>query len=242
MTNTTIHHLPEEERPREKLLSLGPENLSNVELLALIIGSGTRDESALRLGERVLTKACDLQSEEEGAEGKNALYRLSKISLKDLREIKGIGEAKAATILSAMEIAKRISYSKGPSLVQLNSPGKVVDFVFGQLNMAEVEEFVLICLNTKKEVTSCHRLSKGTLNYTVVHPRDVFRLSIEKGAHSVILVHNHPSGHVEPSKEDFILTRRLVETGDLVGIPVLDHIILGGSNYYSFLEEGKMEG
>ncbi|KGF10721.1 hypothetical protein HMPREF1633_09055 [Tissierellia bacterium S5-A11] len=234
----TILNLPEEERPREKLLTYGADRLSNVELIAILLGSGTQKESALRLAEKILTKCQDMEALDSKAV--SGLSRLSRISLKSLKEIKGVGDAKAASILAAMELAKRVSFSQEPMKYKLNSPLKVADFVLGQMSWASVEEFVLLCLNTKKELISVHRMTKGTINYTVVHPRDVFKHCLDCGAHSVILVHNHPSGDVTPSQEDIHLTQRLKQVGDLVGIPVVDHLIVGGKRYYSFLEEGKL--
>lgn len=234
----TILHLPKEERPRERLLTYGPENLTNRELLAILLGSGTQKESALGLAERILAKCNTIHQGEKDTS--SVLYQLSQIDLNTLEEIKGIGDAKAATILASMELAKRVSFTDKPIKYKLNSPLKVADFVLGQLNCGLVEEFVLLCLNTKKELINVHRLSKGTLDYTVVHPRDVFRHCLASSAHSVILVHNHPSGDVTPSKEDIALTKRLRQVGDLIGIPVIDHLIVGGSQYYSFLEKGEM--
>ena len=227
-----VKEMPDQDRPQEKLLAHGPEVLTNAELIALIIRTGSKDESSIAVAQRLLQSLYSIPDQE-----KSVLGYLACASLKDLKKNKGIGPAKAAMILAAVELGKRMHTSTTFDRIKVDSPEKAASFVMGTLRFYQVEEFVVLLLNTKKEVIGIEYISKGTVDYTVVHPREVFGVALEKSAHSMILVHNHPTGHVTPSVEDRRLTKRLRDCGDLLGIPVLDHIIIGNGVYYSFLEE-----
>lgn len=232
----SVKEMPDCDRPQEKILQIGPKALSNAELIALIIRTGTREDSAIALAQRLLNSLYSVPGEEE-----SVLSRLASVSLNDLMKVKGIKEAKASMILAAVELGKRMHTATIFERKKVTSPREAASFVMGTLRFSQVEEFAVLLLNTKKEVTGIEYISKGTVDCTVVHPREVFGVAVEKSAHSIILVHNHPTGDVTPSREDRMLTRRLREGGELLGIPVLDHIIIGDGEYYSFLEQDHWE-
>ncbi|MDO5713647.1 MAG: DNA repair protein RadC [Tissierellia bacterium] len=232
----TVKEMPDEDRPQEKLLIQGPEVLTNAELIALIIRTGTKKESSISLAQKLINSLHKVPGEE-----KSALSQLAYVTLQDLKKVEGIGDAKASMILAAIELGKRMHTMTTFDRIKVTSPEKAASFVMGTLRFSQVEEFVVLLLNTKKEVCGIEYISKGTVDCTVVHPREVFGVAVEKSAHSIILVHNHPTGDVNPSREDKLLTKRLREGGELLGIPVLDHIIIGNGVYYSFLEENCWE-
>lgn len=223
--NFTIKELPETERPREKLYKQGPESLSNEELLAIIIRTGSRTETSIQISKKVLSR------------DNRGLVYLRDTTLQELMETKGIGECKAAQILAAIEIGKRINHYTALEKVKINQPGTVADLFMDEMRYLQKEHFRIVLLDTKNQIISSEEISIGTLNASIVHPRDVFKIAIKRNANSIILIHNHPSGDPTPSKEDINITNRLVEVGDLVGIKVLDHIIIGDSNYISFKEK-----
>ncbi len=220
-----IKELPETERPREKLYNHGPESLSNEELLAIIIRTGSRTESAIELSKRVLSR------------DNRGLVYLRDTTLQELMENKGIGECKASQILAAIEIGKRINRKTAVDRVRINQPATVSDLFMDEMRYLQKEHFRIILLDTKNQIISMEEISIGTLNASIVHPRDVFKIAIKRNSNSIILIHNHPSGDPTPSKEDINITNRLLEVGDLVGIKVLDHIIIGDNNYISFKEK-----
>lgn len=221
----TIKELPETERPREKLYNNGPESLSNEELLAIIIRTGSRTESSVELSKKVLS-----------IDSRGLVY-LRDTTLEELMEVKGIGKCKAAQILSAIEIGKRINHHMACEKVKINQPATVANLFMDEMRYLQKEHFRIILLDTKNQIIAKEEISIGTLNASIVHPRDVFKIAIKRNANSMILIHNHPSGDPTPSKEDIGITNRLIEVGDLVGIKVLDHIIIGDSNYISFKEK-----
>ncbi len=220
----TIKDLPISERPREKLYSYGPESLSNVELLAIIIRTGHKEDTAIDLAQRIL------------AMDNRGLAHLLDTTVEQLMEIKGIGECKAAQILAAVEIGKRLNRWGAHDKIRVNSPIVLVNILMDEMRFLTKEYFKIAILDTKNQVIAVENISIGTLNASIVHPRDVFRAAIKKNANSIILVHNHPSGDPHPSNEDINITRRLVDVGELVGIKVLDHIIIGDNRYISFKE------
>lgn len=222
--SVTIKELPEEERPREKMIRFGAAQLSNSELLALLIGAGTRDASALALADRILSL------EQAG------LSFLADCTPEELAGVDGIGPARACRIAAAAELGKRIAGSAGGRRTTLGGPADVAACFMEDLRHRKKEVFRVLCLNTKNELLSMEDVSVGNLNSSIVHPREVFRAAVKKGAASVILLHNHPSGHPDPSRNDIDVTRRLSETGVLLGIPVLDHIIIGDGVYTSLKE------
>lgn len=220
-----IKIMPEEERPREKLILYGVSSLSNPELLAILLQSGFKNESALTLGSRVLSM---------NIQGINSLVD---VTVEELKEIKGIGNAKASQIIAAIEFGKRITLSKANILGKVSSPQMVADYFERELMHLKKEKFISVFLNTKNMITSYETISIGSLNASIVHPREVFNRAIRKSAASIILIHNHPSGNPKPSNEDKSITKRLCEVGRIVGIQVLDHIIISSGGYFSFKEQ-----
>lgn len=221
----TIKDLPLSERPREKLYSYGPESLSNAELLAIIIRTGHKKETAIDLAQKVLNM--DMKG----------LAHLSEVRLEQLKKIKGIGDCKAAQILAAIEIGKRLNRWGAHDKIKVNSPMILANLVMDEMRFLNQEHFNIALLDTKNQILAIENISIGTLNASIVHPRDVFNVAITKSANSIILIHNHPSGDPEPSNEDINITHRLTEVGNLIGIKVLDHIIIGDNRYVSFKEK-----
>lgn len=223
-----IQNMVISERPRERIINKGINTLSNSELLAVVLQSGFKDESAIVLGQKVI------QILDHG------LQDLSFTTYEELIAIKGIGPAKACQILSAIELGKRVSLEKRPMLGKINSPSTVVEFFQNQLRHLNKEEFIVVFLNTKNIISSYEVISIGSLNASVVHPREVFNRAIKKSAAAILLVHNHPSGNPTPSKEDEAITKRLSEVGQIIGIRVLDHLIISDDQYFSFKEMEMM--
>lgn len=220
----TIKELPVTERPREKLYTHGPETLSNEELIAIIIRTGSRTESAVELGKNILRR-----------DNRGLIY-LRDTTLQELMEIKGIGECKAAQILAAIELGKRINFFHALDKVKINKPSTIADLFMDEMRYLQKEHFRIVLLDTKNQIIVTEEISVGTLNASIVHPRDVFKVAIKRNANSIILIHNHPSGDPSPSNEDISITNRLIDVGNLVGIKVLDHIVIGDSKYISFKE------
>ncbi len=223
--NITIKDLPEDERPREKMLKHGAGNVSNAELLAIIIRTGTRTASAVKLAEQILARVSNLRD-------------LPLLTIEELTEIKGVGDAKGVQIKAALELGARIASSFRQDTHTISSPKDAADVMMEQMRFYQKEYFKVILLNTKNQLMSAETISIGSLNSSIVHPREIFSVSIKKGCASIILVHNHPSGDPTPSKEDIEVTNRLVEAGNIIGIEVIDHIIIGEGKYYSFREGG----
>lgn len=216
-----IKYLPESERPVEKLGKYGVESLSNNEILAVIINSGTVDKSAINLADEII---CRLS---------NDISDLKGITLSELMEIKGIGETKAARILAAVELHRRLTKVGQCSNGYISNDDDVAALVMEELRHEKKEHFLAVLLTTKGQVIEIDKVSMGELSSTVVHPREVFKMAIKRSAASVILVHNHPSGDPTPSQEDIKTTVRLVECGILLGIRVLDHVIIGDGRHTS---------
>ena len=221
----TIKDLPLSERPREKLISHGVEALSNAELLALIIKVGNLEETAVEVAQKILS-----------IDNRGIAY-LSDVSLEELMEVKGIGESKASQILAAIEIGKRLNRVGPQDKVKVSSPIVLVNLLMDEMRYLCKEYFKIAILDTKNQILAIENISIGTLNASIVHPRDVFKIAIKRNANSIILVHNHPSGDPNPSNEDISITNRLIDAGNLIGIKVLDHIIIGDNKYISFKEK-----
>jgi DNA repair protein RadC len=219
----TIKSLPEEVRPRERMREAGPGALSSAELLAIILGSGWREESALDLAHHLLQIP-------------RGLRFLAEASYDDLCGVKGIGPAKAAQIKAAVELGKRLSCLGQGLRPTIRSPQDVCSFVMEEMCYLDREHFRVVILNTKNQVLAVETVSVGSLNSSLVHPREVFKPAVLKSAAAVILLHNHPSGDATPSGEDLEITRRLAEAGKLIGIEVLDHIIIGDHVFTSLKE------
>lgn len=220
-----IKDLPSNERPREKLLKLGVENLTNSELLAIILRTGSRNENVVNLCNRVITVGG----------GINGLLNLS---LYELQNINGVGEAKAMQIIAMSEFARRFNSFNSEKELRVKCPRDLAEYLMPKMNNLKKEYFKLIMLNTKNMVISIKDISIGSLNSSIVHPREVFLEAIRQSSASVILCHNHPSGDPMPSNEDIGITKRLIECGKLLGIEVLDHVIIGDKTYISLKEKG----
>ncbi len=221
----TIKDLPLSERPREKLRKYSSKALSNAELLAIIIRTGNKRHTAIEVAQRVLSI------------DKLGLSFLSDCTLEQLTQIEGIGICKAAQILSAVELGKRISVSNIENKIKVTSPLDITNLLMEEMKYLKKEYFKIVMLDTKNKIISIKNVSIGSLNSSIVHPREVYKEAIKRSSASIILVHNHPSGDPTPSKEDINITKRLVECGNILGIKVLDHIILGRNRYISLKEE-----
>ncbi len=228
MTNTImLRDLPREERPRERMLRSGAEALSHAELLAILLVTGTRQESALMVAQRLLGQT-------------DGLRKLADMEIEELIGIKGIGPAKAVQLKAAIELGRRMAASRVGDRVIIRSPRDAAELLAEQLRYLQKEHFVCLFLNTKNQVIAQETLSIGSLNASIVHPREVFRAAIKYGSASIVCAHNHPSGDPAPSPEDIAITKRLVESGRIVGIDVLDHIVVGDGHFISLKEQGMM--
>jgi DNA repair protein RadC len=217
----TVHDLPLGERPRERLLKLGSEALSAQEILAVILGRGVKGESVMVTSQKLLSRFGNLKG-------------ITDASVEELTQTRGIGPAKAAQIKAALELSKRLEADVGEELKPvLKSPEDVIAVVRSQLKGKKKEHFLILCLDTRNRLIKRRPVSIGSLDTSIVHPREVFKEAISSSAASVIFVHNHPSGDPEPSKEDVELTKRLSKAGEIIGIDVLDHIIVCDRNYLS---------
>lgn len=221
--------LPADDRPREKLIEHGPDILSNSELLAILIRTGTTQRSALDIA-RELT------------DNDGLYYNIAKArSVADLSKIKGLGPAKAATILAAVELGRRVASAEPQKKSRFSSPEACVNFLMPRLRYERHEKFVVMLLDSKNQLIKLQQISEGSLNASVVHPREVFAPAILHQAACVLAAHNHPSGDPAPSREDRQLTNVLKETGMVMGIPLLDHIVIGDGRYFSFRENGYLD-
>ncbi|WP_058302213.1 RadC family protein [Gorillibacterium timonense] len=225
--HTTLREAPPDEQPREKMLDLGPDSLSNAELLAILLRTGTARETAVGLAGRILKESGSLGS-------------LVEMSIEQLTTIKGIGPAKAVQIKAGIELGKRLARTSIRDEIIIRSPKDVADFLMEDMRYLQKEHFVCLFLNTKNRVIARETLSMGSLNASIVHPREVFLAAIKRSSASIICVHNHPSGDPTPSPEDIELTDRLKEAGDIIGIDVLDHIVLGDRTFVSLKEKGYL--
>lgn len=226
---TKIKDIPAHDRPIERLIHNGASALSLEELLAILIKTGTKDESAKMIASNILSRL-------------KSVNDLEKLTLEDFVSIKGIGYTKAATLLAAIELSKRLK--RGIETIkhlQITNAEIVYTYYHSLLQTRSQEHFYCLYLDSQKKVLESKLLFLGTLNYSMVHPREVFLEAYTNHAVSIICVHNHPSGNPNPSRQDIELTKRLVEIGSLMGISIDDHIIIGRNSYYSFFEEGKLE-
>ena len=224
-TSFTLRDVPEQDRPRERMLRSGASSLSDAELLAVLLRTGTIQESAVTLAHKVLKEA-------------DGLRNIPDLSVTEMTKIKGIGETKALQIHAGIELGRRLALSVRGVLPVVRSPGDAAALLMEDLRYLQKEHFVCLFLNTKNQVTAKETLSMGSLNASLVHPREVFRAAIKRGSASLICAHNHPSGDPEPSREDIALTNRLVEAGNIIGIDVLDHLIIGDGIFISLKERG----
>ncbi|WP_414046178.1 RadC family protein [Macrococcus equi] len=215
------------DKPRERLMIYGADKLTNQELLSLIIGSGVRDESVYKVSDNLLGQV-------------DSIKALRYLTLQELTQIKGIGERKAATILAVIELAKRMHTHSMEEKIRIKSPQCVAELLMERMRYLTQEHFIILMLNTKNVVIHEQTVFIGSLNASIIHPREIFKEAIKRSAANIIAVHNHPSGCAEPSYEDIEVTRRLVNVGELIGIDLIDHIIIGDGEFISIKERGQL--
>ncbi len=223
-----IKALPEYERPMEKCLSIGVERLTNSELIALLINSGTREKSAVALAEEIL------------AQDRSGIGYLRESSVQERMNIKGIGSSKAARIMAAVELGKRIASTPVHKGMKIQDDEDVAKLFMEEMRGLKKEVFKAVLLDSKGGVISVETVSVGELSSTIVHPREVFSQAVRKSAAAIVFVHNHPSGEPMPSGEDIATTNRLIECGELLGIRVVDHLVIGDGQYMSLRAMGKI--
>jgi len=222
-----LRDVPREDRPRERMMIDGAEALSDAELLAILLRTGTRNESAINLASRILRES-------------GGLRQLVDMTISELTRIRGVGPAKAVQLRAGIELGRRLARRAASDRPAIRKPEDAAKLVMEDLRSELKEHFVCLFLNTKNQVLARETLSVGTLNASLVHPREVFRAAIKRGSASIICLHNHPSGDPTPSPEDIALTRRLHEAGSLIGIDVLDHIVIGDGRFVSLKEQGYL--
>lgn len=222
-----IRDFPQDERPRERLIQSGAASLSNQELLAILLRTGTKSESVLQLSNRLLTSF-------------DGLNLLKDASLEEITKTKGIGLAKAVQIMAAVELGRRIGNLAFDDRYSIRSPEDGANYVMNDMRFLAQEHFVCLYLNTKNQVLHKQTIFIGSLNASIVHPREVFKEAFRRSAASIICVHNHPSGDPTPSREDIEVTKRLVECGHIIGIDILDHLIIGEKKFISLKEKGYL--
>lgn len=230
MKYKSIKKWPEDERPRERLLKFGAEGLSTAQLLAIILRTGGRDKSALELARELLLHFKSMKEMEDA-------------SVAEFSKIKGMGTAKIAQLKAAFELGRRLLQNKDSNLSKMPSfknSKEVYEYYRPKFYGLKKERFLCVMLDAKNRVFKETVVSDGTLTYSPVHPREVFRSAIKEAAVSVLFIHNHPSGDPTPSRDDISITQRLIKTGEIVGISVLDHIIVGDGRYLSLMEKGYL--
>ncbi|WP_414697927.1 RadC family protein [Peptacetobacter sp. AB845] len=225
--NEKIRYSVKDEFPREKMLKDGVKSLSNAELIAVLLRTGSKNKSVMELADELL------KVDNEG------IRFLKSASIEELCEIDGIGVSKASLIKAALELGVRIAESEVVRY-QVKNPWDIYKYYMESMRYLKEEIFKTVLLNTKNEIITDIDVSHGTLNSSLVHPREVFKNAIKKSANKIILIHNHPSGNVEPSTEDINITNRLIECGKIIGIEIIDHIIIGDGIYFSFKESRKI--
>jgi DNA repair protein RadC len=224
MNNVTISELPESERPREKMFKRGPKSLSNAELLAIILRTGIKNQSALSLAYKILSQY-------------NGLRFLANTTVEELSQIDGIGLAKATQLMAAAELGKRISQYGAEDDTYIKCPKDAADILMEDMRYLNKEHMKVILLNIKCKVISIEEISVGSLSSSLAHPREIFIPAIKKSSAAIIMAHNHPSGDPQPSKDDIELTKRIYEAGRILGIELYDHIIIGNGIYVSLKEK-----
>jgi len=226
--HVTIRNWAEDDRPREKLMLKGRHSMSDAELLAILIGSGTRHESAVDLAKNILRLAHDNMAE------------LSKLTIADLIKVKGIGQARAVTILAALELGRRRNESEVLVRDKIKTSRDAYEIFRSTIGDRPYEEFWIILLNRANKVLKKCNISEGGISGTVVDPKKIFKISLDNHASSIILGHNHPSGVVTPSEADCRITKKIVDAGAMLEVTVLDHLIIGEDSYYSFADDGAL--
>ena len=215
------------DRPRERLVRQGASSLSNQELIAILLRTGTKQESVLHLANRVLNYFEQIQE-------------LKHASIEEITAVKGIGQAKAVQLLAAVELGKRLSQQKTDEKFTIRSPKDAATYLMQDMTSLNQEHFVALFLNVKNQILHKQTIFIGSLNASIVHPREIFREAVKRSAASIICAHNHPSGNPAPSTEDIDVTKRLYEAGVIMGIELLDHVIIGDHQFISLKEKGYM--
>lgn len=221
----SIQHIPEEERPRERLLRYGAESLTNVELIAILLGSGTKGTNVLQIAQQLVGKFGNM-------------HQIAEATISELCAIKGLGPAKALQLKAAVNLGLRASRKAIPMKYKVDVPLHAYNLVREELSTEKRELLIVILKDIKNYVINHQIVSIGTLSETLVHPREVFNPAIRHNASSLIVIHNHPSGDPTPSQEDIDMTKTLIQAGRLIGIPVHDHLIIGHQNYLSLRKYG----
>jgi DNA repair protein RadC len=223
-----VKDLPIDDRPREKLLLRGAQSLTDAELLAILLRTGTKGKSVIHMAQEIISKETNLA-------------KLAVKSSAELIKTTGIGKDKAATLLAAFEISRRIlSQTKWFSTKKITSPSDIAEIFIPLLRDEVKEQFLVVCLSSANKIIRYERISVGNLNSSIVHPREIFKVAIENNSASIILIHNHPSENTEPSSEDIAITKKLVEAGKMMDIPIFDHLIIAGNSYTSLVERRLM--
>ncbi len=224
MNKIKIKDIPISERPIERLIKYGSFSISNEELISIIIKSGTNEYNVKELSQIILNKIGKIEE-------------LKNVTINNLTNIKGMGLVKSASLIAAIELGKRVYYEKDKSNLKLNNTDIIFDYFKDIFLKEKQENFYVLFLNTKMRLITYKLLFKGTINTSLVHPREIFKEALLESAYAIIIMHNHPSGDPLPSDEDIELTNKLIEIGKIMSIPVLDHIIFGKDKYYSFYKE-----
>lgn len=225
--SSAVREMPQEDRPRERLARLGPEALRDAELIAVLFRTGTRELGAVALAECVVRHFGDLRA-------------LARASIEELQQVKGLGSVKAIEIKAALELGMRLAAHTDRDRVKIRSAQDVADLLMVRFKHCETEQFKCLLMNTKHEVLKIVEVSQGGLDGTTAMPRDVFRQAVREGAGAAIVCHNHPSGDPEPSRDDLLLTQRLLQAGEVLGVSLLDHVIFGDDRYVSLKERNLM--
>ncbi|WP_018131532.1 RadC family protein [Effusibacillus pohliae] len=225
VTRVPVRDLPTEDRPRERLLRDGAISLSNAELLAILLRTGSNGQSVIGLAEQLLSRF-------------GGLRPLMEADIRELVDIQGMGPAKAIQIQAAIELGKRIARLTREPVTVIRNPQDVADLLMDRLRFEKKEHFIVIHMDIKNQVMAQEIASIGSLDTSIVHPREIFKSALKKSSASIICVHNHPSGDPTPSREDILVTRRLAEVGQILGIELLDHVVIGEHRFVSMKEEG----
>ena len=227
LSTLMIRDVHEADRPRERSIRQGAASLSNQELIAILLRTGTKQESVLHLANRVLTYF-------------EQLHELKTATIEEMTAVKGIGEAKGVQLLAAIELGRRLSQQQTDGKFTVRSPKDAATYLMADMTSLKQENFVVLFMNVKNQVLHRQTIFIGSLNASIVHPREIFREAVKRSAASIICAHNHPSGNPAPSPEDIEVTKRLQDAGHIMGIELLDHVIIGDHQYISLKEKGYM--
>lgn len=226
MNNVLIKNLPNSDKPRERLMELGVKNISNEDLISIILKTGIKNKSVKDLSNMILSNYKDISN-------------MKDIEINTITKINGIGKVKALELIAAIELGRRVYYEKKLDNKKITNCSDIYEYFYEIVKDLKQEHFYCLYLDNKKKIIDKKLLYVGTINGSVAHPREIFKNAYLMSASFIICIHNHPSGDSTPSREDIIFTKNLMEIGRLQNIPVIDHIIIGKNNYYSFYEEGK---